>query len=98
MTESNSSGKEETEKPQTYVRTCREGAVAANIFRRTAASGLEYLDFSLSRAWKTPNGEEGYSQNFFSKNREAIHVVVDQACEFIAHSDQDALVDTKEAA
>ena len=94
----NSTKKQKTEKTQNYVQTCRRGAVAPSVFRRTAPGGFEYLDFSLSRAWKTPNGKEGYSQNFFPKNREAIHTVVDQACELIARGNQDVLVDTEEAA
>ena len=75
--------KTKTEKPQKYVKTFREGAVAANVFKRTAPGGFEYLDFSLSRSWKTANGKEGYSQSFFPKNRDAIQAVVDQACDFI---------------
>ena len=82
MTESNGSAKK-TKTNNNYVRTFRDGAIAANIFRRTAPGGFEYLDFSISRAWKTTNGKEGYSANFFDNNRDAIHNVVDQACEFI---------------
>ena len=78
--------KKKTDKTQNYVTTCRAGAVAANVFKRTAPGGFEYLDFSLSRAWKTSNGKEGYSQNFFAKNREAIHAVVEEACDFIANA------------
>ena len=74
---------QKSEKNEHYVRTFREGPVAANIFRRTAAGGLGYFDFSLSRAWKSPEGKEGYSRNFFTSNRDAIHTVVDQACDFI---------------
>jgi hypothetical protein len=85
-------------KTNNYVRTFREGAVAANVFQRVAVGGFEYLDFSISRAWKTPGGKEGYSLNFFSKNRDAIHKVVDQACDFIADGEQARLIDTKEAA
>jgi hypothetical protein len=59
MTESNSSAKK-TKTNNNYVRTFRDGAVAANIFRRPAPGGFEYLDFSISRAWKTANGKEGY--------------------------------------
>jgi hypothetical protein len=83
MTESNGSAKKKAKTNNNYVRTFREGAVAANVFQRTAPGGFEYLDFSISRAWKTQNGKEGYSANFFDNNRDAIHNVVNQACEFI---------------
>lgn len=66
-----------------YVKTFRNGAIAANVFARLAPGGFEYLDFGLSRAWKTTNGKDGYSQNFFAKNQDALHEVVDQACYFI---------------
>ena len=66
-----------------YVKTFRCGAVAANIFRRQAPGGFEYLDFGLSRAWKSSNGKEGYSQNFFPGNCEPLHMVIDQACHYI---------------
>jgi hypothetical protein len=85
MTESNGSAKKKSKtNHNNYVRTFRDGAVAANVFRRTAPGGFEYLDFSITRAWKVPSGKEGYSTNFFEKNREALHAVVDQACDFIA--------------
>ena len=42
------------------------------MFCRTAPGGLEYLDFSLSRSWKTNTDKEGYSQRFFAKNRDAM--------------------------
>jgi len=66
-----------------HVKTCRLGAVAANIFVRQAPGGFEYLVLCLSRSWKTSGGKEGYSQNFFAKNREALHTVIDEACDFI---------------
>ena len=66
-----------------YVKTFRNGAIAANVFARLAPGGFEYLDFGLSRAWKTSNGKDGYSQNFFAKNQDALHEVIDQACYFI---------------
>ena len=69
-----------------YVKTYRHGAIAANVFCRTAPGGLEYLDFSLSRSWKTSTDKEGYSQRFFAKNRDAMKLVIDDACDFIAES------------
>ncbi len=86
----NGTKQKKSDKTDNYVTTCRAGAVAANVFRRTAPGGFEYLDFSLSRAWKTANGKEGYSQNFFAKNSDAIHTVVDEACAFIAKATVEA--------
>ena len=81
---SETSGANKKPKPvNQHVRTFREGAVAANVFARQAPGGFEYLDFSLSRAWKSANGKEGYSQNFFAGNRAAILNVISQACDFI---------------
>lgn len=81
MTETN--GNKKKKGSDSYVRTFREGAVAANVFRRTAQGGFEYLDFAISRAWKTSGGKEGYSSLFFSNNRDGIHRAVDRACDFI---------------
>ena len=93
MTETNES-KKKSAKSNKYVTTFRCGAIAANVFERQAPGGFEYLDFSLSRAWKTPAGKEGYSQNFFATNVEALHSVIDQACEFIeANTDEEEEID-----
>ena len=81
MTETN--GTKKKKGSDNYVTTFREGAVAASVFRRTAQGGFEYLDFAISRAWKTSGGKEGYSSQFFSTNREGIHRAVDRACDFI---------------
>ena len=81
MTETNGTKKKKAS--DNYVTTFREGAVGANVFRRTAQGGFEYLDFAISRAWKTAGGKEGYSSLFFSTNRDAIHKAVDRACDFI---------------
>ena len=75
--------KKKTKHTNNYVKTFRSGAVAANVFSRQAPGGFEYLDFSLSRAWKTAGGKEGYSQNFFAGNEEALHTVIEQASDFI---------------
>ena len=69
---------------QQRVTTIREGAVAATIWRRQSSAGMEYLDFSLSRSWKSKNGEkEGYSHNFFEANEKALMQVIIKACSFI---------------
>ena len=67
------------------VKTVRQGAVAANIWKRQAPSGFEYYDFSLSRSWKAKSsGREGYSPNFFVDNEEALGAVVREASTWIA--------------
>lgn len=77
--------KQDTKNDQssTYVKTFRRGAIAANVFRRTTSGGTEYMNFSVSRAWKTKAGNEGYSQNLFANNRDAVIEVVNEACDFI---------------
>jgi hypothetical protein len=67
------------------VKTIRQGAIAASIWKRQAPSGFEYFDFSLSRSWKTKNtGKEGYSNNFFSDNGEQLAEVIKETAEWIA--------------
>lgn len=74
--------KKATEKP---VKTVRQGAVAASIWKRQAQNGLEYFDFSMSRSWKAKTtGKEGYSPNFFIGNEDAITAVVKEATSWIA--------------
>ena len=55
-----------TTKESNYVNTIRskvDPAIAANIFRRATQDGHTYLDYELSRAWKTEK-REGYSNRF----------------------------------
>ena len=69
---------------QQPVITIREGAVAASVWRRQSSAGMEYLEFSLSRSWKSKSGEkEGYSHNFFDANEKALVEVVIKASSFI---------------
>ena len=76
--------KEPTDAKQQPFKTIRRGAVAASIWKRHTSTGFEYLEFSLSRSWKLKSGEkEGYSQNFFENNEEALSEVVAEACQFI---------------
>jgi len=68
----------------TPVKVIRIGAIAASIWKRQTSTGFEYLDFSVSRSWKLKNGErEGYSQNFFDNNEEALFDVINLACRYI---------------
>ena len=69
---------------QKPLETFREGAVAASVWSRQSSTGHKYLEFSLSRSWKSKSGDkEGYSQNFFENNEEAIVKVITDACRFI---------------
>ncbi|MBX3438185.1 MAG: hypothetical protein KF861_11890 [Planctomycetaceae bacterium] len=73
-----------TQPKQQPVKTIRNGAIAANIWKRQTPTGFEYLDFSLSRSWKLKDGErEGYSSNFFDRNDEALIDVVTRAADYI---------------
>jgi hypothetical protein len=76
--------KAKTATSDNYIETKRDGAIGANIFRRQAPGGFQYYDFNLSRAWKaSSSNKEGYSQNYFANNREALHKAIDEACDRI---------------
>ena len=67
-----------------YVKTIRDGAVAANIFRGNTPDGHCYLYFEISRAWKSQSSNrEGYSKKFYERNQQALINVLDQACRWI---------------
>ena len=69
---------------QNLVKTIRNGAIAASIWKRQTSTGFEYLDYSLSRSWKLKSGEkEGYSSNFFPGNEDALVDVVQRATDYI---------------
>ena len=72
------------------IKVIRCGAIAASIWKRQTSTGFEYLDYSLSRSWKLKNGErEGYSQNFFEGNEEALMEVIELASHFIREQQPD---------
>ena len=67
-----------------YVKTIREGAIAANVFRGNTADGHTYLYFELSRSWKAQSGNrEGYSKKFYDRNVEALQRVSANAAAWI---------------
>lgn len=67
------------EKDANLVKTVREGAVAASIWRRQSPTGFPYYDFSLSRSWKSmSSGKTGYSQNFFGRHRAELLTVIER--------------------
>ena len=76
---------ETKKKPATApVKTIRQGAIAASIWKRQATSGFEYFDFTVSRSWKTSaTGKEGYSTSFFARNAEDLHAVIQEAANWM---------------
>jgi len=77
---------------QNPVKVIRVGAIAASIWKRQTSTGFEYLDYSISRSWKLKNGErEGYSQNFFEGNEEALMEVINLASLFIRAEQTDEM-------
>lgn len=74
------------------MKTIRNGAIAANIWRRQTPTGYGYLDFSLSRSWKLASGEkEGYSSSFFEQNEAALLDVITRAADYIRTHSADSL-------
>lgn len=66
------------------VHTIRQGAIAASIWMRQSPSGYAYLDFSLSRSWKSMStAKSGYSRNFFARNKNELRAVIEQATAWI---------------
>ena len=66
-----------------YVKTIREGAIAANIFCRETEDGRKYHSYKISRAYKTQEQEGtdqfSYSENLFPRNAEAVAKVATEA-------------------
>lgn len=85
-----SNRKNASQRNQSPVKVIRCGAIAASVWKRQTSTGFEYLDFSLSRSWKLKSGErEGYSQNFFEGNEEALFEVINLASRFIRSEQSD---------
>jgi len=92
-TPQNSSKKSASTRNQAPVKVIRVGAIAASIWKRQTSTGFEYLDFSVSRSWKLKNGErEGYSQNFFDNNEEALFEVINMASRYIREEQAEDMV------
>jgi len=72
-----------TEETQ-LAKVIRDGAIAASIWRRKASRGGVYFDFSLSRSWKSQDGSEGYSHNFFASNEYQLIAVISKATDWIS--------------
>ncbi len=76
--------KKEKKKGQVPVHVVRKGAVAASIWMRMSQTGFVYYDYSLSRSWKSESsGREGYSNNFFPQNENALAEVIEEASAWI---------------
>ena len=94
-----SKSKKDSINSSNYVMTIREGAIAANIFRGVTPDGHAYLYYSLSRSWKSANGNrKGYSDRFYERNADALQSVVNKACQWIQENPQaaDAPPETEE--
>ena len=71
----------ETKRP---VKTVRSGPIGASIWQETSEGGKDYLAITLSRAWKSQDGEKsGYSHKYFAGNRGDLHKAIDQACDAV---------------
>ncbi len=84
--------KPKNEKQTSYVITLRSDqcpAIAANVFRRSTPDGHTYLDFEISRAWKS-GARQGYSSRFYSRSRDGIKEVADMAADWIENNPQAA--------
>jgi hypothetical protein len=95
--ETKAKAKPSTDAQTRPVHVVRQGALAASIWLRQSPSGYPYFDFSLSRSWKNVNtGRDGYSSNFFDRNRDDLIKVIDGATDWIAA--QGLASDAREAA
>lgn len=73
---------------QSPIHVIRDGGIAASIWEKTTAHGMTFLEFTLSRSWKSKNGNTGYSQAYFVRNEAALLNVVTQAAAYIADAEQ----------
>ena len=59
------------------VQTARSGAVGASIWQ----NNNDNFGITLSRSWKSKDGETGHSKTFYAGNRDDLHKAIDQACD-----------------
>lgn len=86
-------GKETSE----LAHTIRDGAIAANIWRRQSQTGFPYYEFS--RSYKSvSSGKTGYRTNYFSKNKEQLVKVVELASMWIAENEGETFPEQQLAA
>lgn len=84
--------KTKSEDASELAHTVRDGAIAANIWKRQSQTGFPYFEFSLSRSYKSvTSGKAGYRSNFFSKNEAQLMKVVTEACRWIAEAESTEL-------
>lgn len=93
MSDKQESRKRKQSAVETPVHVVRAGSVAASIWRRQSPAGYVYYDFSLTRSWQSlSSGNTGYSKNFFSRSRQELTQVIDQASEWITQHEIQAAV------
>jgi hypothetical protein len=81
MTDKKQKGDADSRKP---IKTFRNGAVGGSVWLKQSNTGYWYYDLSLSRSWKSmTSGKEGYSSNFFERNRADLHATIDDCCDYI---------------
>lgn len=85
-------------KKEAPVHVIREGAIAASIWRRSTGHGMDYLEYTLSRSWKSKADKTGYSHSYFPRNEEALLSVVKQATAYITTTEAKAAGHEVEAA
>ena len=78
----NTTGNQPKKKTRTPEKVIRHGAIAASIWLRTADSGYQYYDYTLSRSWKSGN-KQGYKTTFFHSNEHHLTAVVEEATAWI---------------
>ncbi len=62
----------------------RHGQVVATVFRRQTNSGFSYLDFTLSRCWRSQNSaKEQNGAGFFAENESDLIEAIRQASAWI---------------
>ncbi len=85
-------------KSNELAHTVRDGAIAANIWKRQSQTGFPYYEYSLSRSYKSvSSGKSGYTSNFFARNEAALLNVIQQASRWIADAEAKESTDKDEA-
>ena len=75
---------------QTFRLEEGDRSIGVSVWERRGEERTFY-EFTVSRAWKRADGEEGYARSFSERNEEAIVSLVQDACYWIRSQQQDAL-------
>ena len=90
--------KNQSNEASELAHTVRDGAIAANIWKRQSQTGFPYFEFSLSRSYKSvSSGKAGYRSNFFSRNEAQLLKVVAEACRWISDAEAQGHASSDEA-